>query len=163
MNATRYITIQAILTEDGELIPLWDSRIKFEKSDYYGDYYELDGSHKMYNPIECIFDTKDKKISGGLELNYDDVNEIYNVGDVVLYETSHHVLSEKTIVDIVYKNFSTTIKKGKKLDNYITVNFPDVIIEPNTIYIVKCYTPTFILNDGKEVDLTYSFYKLKKD
>ena len=37
MDIKKYVIAQAVMTEKNELIPIWDDRLVFEKSEMYGN------------------------------------------------------------------------------------------------------------------------------
>ena len=64
MNINRRIIVQAIKTKENILIPIWDERVRFEKTEMYGNILTLDGvSRMMNNVVECIYDLKTKKLT----------------------------------------------------------------------------------------------------
>lgn len=72
MKLERRITIKAIKTKDNELIPIWDERLVFEKTEMYGNIIRLKDNYRdsYFELIECIYDLKTKQIEIGIELNY---------------------------------------------------------------------------------------------
>ena len=64
MNIKRYIIVQAVKTKENELIPIWDERIVFEKTEMYGNVITLKEGyrHDYFNIVECIYDLKTKQI-----------------------------------------------------------------------------------------------------
>ena len=115
----KYINIQGIKTEDNEIIPIWDNRIKYHNDDFYGKYLTLEGSYTKYiTLIDCIYNIKTKEISIGIEVNNYPTKLDFTKGQEVYYEKSHRELAKSTIKDIIYKEFDLNIYKGKKLDGW---------------------------------------------
>ncbi len=160
MKLTRYITIQAILTKNKELIPIWDSRIKFVKTELYGDYIEIEGDHKQYDCItECIYDLKTKSISIGVEIDvFPNINDLnFKKGETVYVESSkRNELEETTIDDIQFLDFDLTIKKGKKIGSIYNKSIV-INIEPNTLYAIKDWKAYYILRNGKKIESSFDF------
>ena len=59
MEVARYVTIQAVKTNTNELIPIWDSRIFYDKDDLIGKYVVIDRK-KYFDFVDCIYDLKNK-------------------------------------------------------------------------------------------------------
>lgn len=159
---SRYITIQAVKTKKNELIPFWDKRVKFVDSEHYGKYLELDNGYDKYDSlVDCIYDMKTGEINAGVELNcYKTIEELkFKIGESVLLEKSHRELYETKIVDIVFEKYDLSIKKGSKFHNYEKGMFKDIAIEKDTIYSIKTWEPTYILEDGKRVDFELNLYR----
>jgi hypothetical protein len=153
MDIKRYILTQGILLDDKTIIPIWDSRIEFEKTDMYGNVITFDGSYKTYHSlIECIFDLKTKTISPGIDLDIypNKENLKHKINDIVLFEDRQkHTLTK--IVDIIFEEYDLQIQKGKKIDNWHLQNIPkDIIIEKDSLYALKLWKPTFVLDNGQK-------------
>jgi hypothetical protein len=169
MEIKRNIIVQAILTKDNELIPIWDERIEFEKTDMYGNILRLKGQYgnDHHHLTECIYDLKTKQLSIGIELDYyPDNNEIpYSVGETILHEAerfSHRTLSEAKISKIVFEDFEITINKGHKIDEYWKQRFPDVKFDKNNIYAIKQWKPYYLLDNGVKIKSEYQLYKFHR-
>ena len=46
MDIKRYVVTQAVQTEENELIPIWDERIVFEKTEMYGNVISLKDDYR---------------------------------------------------------------------------------------------------------------------
>lgn len=161
MDVSRYVIVQAIINYNKEIIPIWDKRLKFEKSDLYGDVIIFDGEIGTYSKIEeVIFDLKTRSLSVGIELDYyPDINSIgFKIGDLVLYEVSNRNLREVKIVDIVFEEFDMILVRGKKIDKWYRDRFKDIEIDSNSIYVIKEWKPFYILDDGTKVEYDYLLY-----
>lgn|SRR5574343_557886 len=152
---SRYIVVEAILV-DNKLIPLWDEKVKFVKDNNYGgDHFIIDGgsSFKHYGSVECMFDTKNKTLSMGEELNYYTEGS-FKQGEEVYYEVSNRVLSESKISNIFYEEYEVCIVKGKKMDDWYKHKF-EREIDDNTIYAIKTWTPYYTLENGVVIKSEY--------
>jgi hypothetical protein len=154
----RYILIQAVLTENNELIPIWDKRISFHKSKDYGNYISLEGYYKnFYSLTECIYDLQTKSIQIGIEIEeYPDSTE-FEKGETVFYEVDgkHKHLKEAVIVDILFEEYDINIAKGKKLQ-WIQG------LQPDSLYCVKEWKPYYLLDDGTKIKYDYKLYHKHK-
>lgn len=161
MDIKRHIIVKAIKTEENELIPLWDSRLTFEQSDDYGDYFKMKGSwDKYFSLTDCIYDLKTKKIEIGIELdNYPLEKDLeFKKGQTVLFEKSHKVLAQATISDIIYEEFDLSINRGRKLEPYWVEKFKDVKIDPNMMYAIKQWKPFYLLDNGIKIEWSHMLY-----
>ncbi len=165
MSQSRYVQIPAIKTHDNQLVPLWDPRVKFVKSDYFGDHFTIDGGpNDHHEAIDCMFDVKEKKLLFGVEIDIYPNHEklTYKKGMDVLQEAKHRILRKNTIVDIISDEFEVTIKKGKKFDKYETEAFKDKIeFDPETIYAIKRWKPCYIMADGSKVRYEHELYLME--
>ncbi len=162
MDIQRYIPIQAIKIKDNVLIPLWDERIVFEKTEMYGNVITLKNEYKHYAVIECLFDIKTKEIMTGIELDYYPTETAYKKGDTVLYEISNRLLGESKIKDIIYKEFELSIQKGKKIDNYYKKYFTDVTFDITTLYAIKQWKPFYLLENDVLIEWQHQLYNKSK-
>jgi hypothetical protein len=157
---SRKILVQALQLENGELIPLWSDRITYH-NDSLGKYLSVDKSIKCYtNIIECIYDLKTRKLEIGIELNYYPDKLSFEKGEEVLFEKSHKKLSKAIIADIIYKDFTVTVNKGRKLDSWWIKYFNDLQIEPDKLYAIKQWKPIYVLDNGIEIEYEHQLYKL---
>lgn len=163
MGIKRHILTQAVKTKQNELIPIWDERIVFEKTEMYGNVITLKGDrNNYYNVVECIYDLKTKKIEIGIELNYyPNGNDLeYKKGETVLFEKSTRNLAEATISEIVYEEYELEIKRGNKLARYYFEIFKD--IDDNTLYALKRWKPFYILDNGTKIEWSHQLYHKSK-
>jgi hypothetical protein len=162
MYIKRHIIVQAVKTEENELIPVWDDRIVFEKTEMYGNVISLKDvyRHGYYNLVECIYDLKTKKIEMGVELNYYPIeNDLeFKKDEVVLFEKSHRILAESKIVDVVYEEYEMEIKRGRKLDKWWVERFKDIEIDGNTLYAIKKWKPFYVLDNGIKIEWSHQLY-----
>lgn len=152
-----FIIVKAIKTIDNQLIPIWDNRLKYIKDDYFGNHIRFsDDNRKYFDLIDCVYGLKERKISLGIEVDiYPDKTNFAKEEDVYV-EVSHHKLKEAKIVDIEYNDFDLHIKKGKKLEAYEKEYIENV--QPDSIYAIKNWKPTYILDDGTKIDYDYKLY-----
>lgn len=68
MEISRYVIVQAILTKENELIPIWDERIQFNKMEDYGTYITIKDNYfnQYFYLTECVYDLKTKELSGNV-------------------------------------------------------------------------------------------------
>lgn len=106
MNINRYIPMQAVLTEDNQLVPLWHNDIIYKKDNYYGNRVELKDDRQTLRLVECVFDLKTKQLSEGIEVNYyPNINDLnFKIGQIYLVEkndfSAPRTLIKTTLVDI---------------------------------------------------------------
>lgn len=162
MTIKRRIVIQAVKTADNELIPIWDDRIVFHNTEMYGNIITLkDGGFGDHgNLVECIYDLKTKKVELGIELDYypSEKHSRFKIGQVVLFEKSHRVLCEAKISEIVYETYELDIKRGRKLDSWVSAHFKDVEIDSDMLYAVKHWKPFYILDNGIKIEWEHQLY-----
>lgn len=155
MRTGRYIPIWGI-NLGNEIIPFWDSRFGYNHKEKC-----LEIGFKLYaNLIECLYDLKEKKIFPGIPLDvYPDSNEEpFKAGQVVYYEFNHRAIKETKIKEIVYEKFELSISKGKKIDKYIKKLIKEDI-QDDLLYMIKYYSPSYILESGEKVISEYQLYK----
>lgn len=161
ISIERYIRILAIKTENNEIIPLFDERIKYKDTEDYGGVITLNGSNKHYTPFECVYDLIDKKPDLGIELEYYPEKLPFNVGDIVLYEVSNRKMVERKIKDIIYSDYDSDVSKGSDVQTYYKNYFRDISFEDNTLYMVKYWQPIYVLDDDTKVKYEFKlFHKL---
>lgn len=161
MNIQRYVIIKAVKTKTNELIPIWDERIIFEKTELYGNVIRLkDDWHNHYSLIECIYDLKTKEISIGIELDHfpSDKELDFKIGETVLFEKSHKHLSDAKISEIVYEEYDLDIKRGKNFNNWEFERFKDIQIDSKTLYAIKRWKPFYILDNGNKIEWSHKLY-----
>ena len=159
MDIKRRIVIQAILTKEGELIPIWDDRISFEKTEMYGNRIILKGGrNEYYSLVECIYDLKDRKLEVGIELNYYPEKTEFEKGESVFFEKSNRILEEAKVSDIVYETYDMQITKGGKLSNWTLNYFKDVEIDKNSLYAIKMWKPFYVLDNGIKIEWAHQLY-----
>ena len=156
----RYMIVQGIQTKTGELIPIGDNRLKFDKDDDCGPKLSVSGDYESYYQlIDMIFDLKTKTISSGIPVDYyGDKNKLeFTKEQVVLVESGkyRHLVKTK-IIDITYDEFDIEIRKGKKLEHWDKIFkeiYPDMKIIPDQLYCIKLWKPTYVLENG--IKITY--------
>lgn len=162
MEIKRRIIIQAVKTKENELIPIWDERIVFEKTEMYDNVIRLKDSyrHDHFNLVECIYDLKTKQIEIGIELNYYPIEKDleFKKGEVVLFEKSHRNLAEAKISEVVYEEYEMEIKRGRKLDKWWVERFKDIEIEGNSLYAIKQWKPFYVLDNGTKIEWVHQLY-----
>jgi hypothetical protein len=166
MYVSRFIMTQAVVDENNELIPLWDERIVFSKDELCGNKIEIKGktrSREYFSVVECILDIQDKTLSKGIVINhYPSEKDLrFKKGDVVLYEVKHRELVLTKIIDIIYENYDLSIKRGHQLESYETAWYfkKEERLDLNSLYAIKTWNPTYIIEDGSKVKFVHSFYK----
>ena len=160
LDVRRRIIIQALKTSDNKLIPIWDERVLFEKTELYGNIVKLKDSHENCTLVECIYDLKTRKFEWGIDIDIYPDKLPYNIDEIVLFDKGGRILEEVTITNIVYEEFELIIKKGKKLDEFISSErLKEIQIEPNTLYAIKSWKPFYILCNGRKVQYAHYLYK----
>ena len=164
MDIKRYILTQGVLLRDKTIIPIWDSRLEFVKTEDYGNIINfVDGikREKFHNVVECIFDLNTKTLSSGIELDiYPDLTSLnHKIGNVILFETDRKNTLTK-IIDIVFEEYDLQIVKGKKIEKWYLNKLPkDLVIDDNSLYAVKVWKPTYVLDNGGKT--TWDMYLRK--
>lgn len=154
---TRYIPIQGIKTAKNELIPLWDERIEYKKNDDYGIYVVFE-KVEYYSLIDFLYDLKTKSYTLGIELNYYPVQTGFIKNEIILYEIKPNYLIESKIKEVKFVEYDLYTYKGKNLSKHYKKYFNDISIDSESLYAVKHYKPTYVLEDGTE---TLCEYELK--
>ena len=161
MTPERYVLVQALQTKDDELIPVWDERVTYSKSDMYGGEITLkDGYRNSSKLVECVLDIKTKELKTGIELDFYPDKMDFKKGQPVMVEASHRKLRPSTIVDIVFEEYELEIVKGKKIDQWWVKYFKDVEFINDRLYAIKKWKPYFILEDGTKVKWEYQLYSI---
>lgn len=161
MSIQRYIPTKAVLDKDNKLVPIWDSNIKFNESDYYGYFLTFEGGlrSKHLPLVDCIFDLKTKQLSTGIELESYPESTFLKKGDSAYYEKSHRQIQEVIIADIVFEKYDLTIRKGSDMEDYEKSHFKNVVFQPDLLYSIKYWKPFYILNDGTKVEWEHKLYR----
>jgi hypothetical protein len=154
MEINRYVLIQAVKTDDNEIIPIWDERVSFVKDKDYGNLVKIVGYHNhFYNLTECVYDLQTKSVQKGIEIDqYPNITD-FKKGEIIFYEVngSYKHIKEAVIVDILFEEYDMTIVKGKKLQDIKDV-------QPDSLYCVKEWKPFYLLDDGKKIKYDYQLY-----
>lgn len=162
MEIKRRVLIQAVQTKENELIPIWDERLLFEKTEMYGDIITVNGehNHNHLKLVECIFDLKTKKISMGIELDYypDESALDFKVGQDVYVDKAYKKLAECKIVGIKYEKYDLYIVRGKDMSKWMVASFKDIEIDGKLLYAVKQWKPIYVLNDDSSVEYSHHLY-----
>jgi hypothetical protein len=151
----RYQPIPIIVSDDNEIIPIWDKRLIFIKSDYYGDYFEIKDnlSSRHFHPQEGIFDTKTKTVSGGIIVEFKNMDGAKRVGEEIYYEPRGYgkKIKKSKIKEILFENYKPEINKGKKLQS---LQKQIVDFDPQKLYLIKNYEREYLLENGdRTIDL----------
>lgn len=160
----RYMIVQGIQTQKGELIPIWDNRLKFDKDDC-GDMVRIsDEFDSYYSLVDMIFDLKTKTISSGISVDYygDEKKLEFTKEQVVLAESGQYRHLVKTkIVDITFDEFDIEIRRGKKLDYWVKIlkeTNPELEIVPDQLYCIKLWKPTYVLENGTKTSYVHQLF-----
>jgi hypothetical protein len=156
----RYYSTQAVLTDDKQLIPLWDERLSL-----YGEALRFDSNWKdIFQTVDAILDIKTKTLSLGIVVDNYILEEKYVPGASVFVssEYGNHTLYPAVIVEIVYEEYTSTIMKGSQLDalGVKLIEKTDKLIDPNALYEFRHWTPTYILDNSEKVRTQYRFYTI---
>jgi hypothetical protein len=167
MEIKKYMHIQAICTKENELIPIWDDRITFNKSEDYGEWVMVKGDafHKYFNFIDCVFNLKTKTIELGIEIdNFPLENDLqFKVGQKVYFKKKYRKLAEATIAEIIYTEYELEVVKGKKLDSRLVEKYKDMEIEGDAMYAIKHWKPFYLLDNGTVVKWKHELYAKAQD
>lgn len=149
------------LPHKGELIPIW--QLKYEKDDYYGDWYILPDETKVSQMVELIPVTWNNV--KGTVLDPPVVVEHYpepkyRVGDVV-YMSYSNKLTKEVVTEIGYQIDSEKIKPYRKFDKVEKqwYNLP----EDAEVIHLKLYKPEYVFESGSKTTYTYDVYTMKED
>ena len=164
MNVKRFIPVFAIKNSKNELIPIWDKNsIVYEKSSDLGEYLRLKDTYaeKYFSVVECYYDLKKHLLCAGTILNIypEQKNLKYSKDEVVYFSVRHGVIEETKIKDILFEEFESIISKGKKIDKYYLGFISNVKIEPEEIYEIRTWKPTYVLENGKKTIWEHELYK----
>lgn len=166
------VPVKGIVTKDGELIPIWDNRIKFIDHELYGNTITVkDDYNKYFQLSDLMYDLKTKKLSLGEDINYYERPSLYKIGTPVYYSEKivGGPLTESTIKEIKYVKFDIEPYKGRSLleDNkYILEQEQNknIVVQENITYNVKKWRPWFVMEDGAIIKYDSMIYlkKVKK-
>ena len=162
----RYMIVQGIQTGKGELIPIWDSRLKFEKDDDCGEKLSVSGDyHYCFSLVDMVFDLKTKSISTGIVVDYygDNSKSEFTKGQVVLVESGkqHRHLVKTKIDDIIFEEFDIEIRRGKKMDYWVKIFndiYPELEIVPDQLYCIRLWKPTYVLKNGIKTSYNHQLF-----
>ena len=163
MNIEKHIIVQAVKTENNELIPVWDERIQFVETSMYGNVIKVKNDPNEYNKlVECIYDIEKKKLELGIEINYfPDINKLeFKIGEDILFEKSPKNLAQAKIADVIFENYYLHICRGADLDKWITNSIPDISNE--SLYAVKQWNPVYLLDNGVKIKYTHNLYHISR-
>jgi hypothetical protein len=161
-NISKFNIVKAIKTKHNEIIPIWDNIIEFHKTELYGNVIKIKGGNDTYNLIEVIYNLETREISAGVELDiYPNITE-FAKDEIVLSEVQHSSYRIDKIIDIIFEEFEMVIQKGKKIDNNYLKDLKDIVIEPKTIYCIKVWKPTYVLESGLKTTWSHKLKKLVK-
>lgn len=162
MDIKKYVITQAVMTEKNELIPIWDDRLVFEKSEMYGNIIKNKNSNRetYNNVVECIYNLKTKQLEIGIELNYYPSEEDleFKKDEIILFEKSNRILEESKISQIVYEEYEIQIKRGKNIDTYWIKKFNLEKIDENALYAIKNWKPYYVLDNGIKIKWSHQLY-----
>jgi len=165
---TRYIATKAILTQGNVLIPFWDKKIKYSKSEDFGVSLTLEGDYHNYELIDCLYDFKLKKLLIGIDVDVYPKAHEFEKGQKVYYELNglgipHQTLGVAKIKEIVYEEYELRILKGSKLTQWdIAAIKPPIVIEPNALYAIKNWKSFYILDNGIKIEYAHQLYHSQK-
>lgn len=161
MDVKRRIIIQAIKTNDNELIPLWDERVTFEKTEDCGNGIRVkDIRGFFFNTVECMYDLKTRTVEAGIELDvYPDEKDLeFKVEEAILFEKSSQVLTEAKIEKIVYEEYDMVIVRGRKVDKRDIERVKGIEIDNDALYAIKRWKPFYILDNGSKIEWVHQLY-----
>lgn len=176
MERNNLIAVRGIITENKELIPVWDERVQYDDSEIweerfknYTTYkYRLKNSSQKSDSLSwMVLDIETKKLSLGIEidicpkledLEFKEGDNIYYIEDNLTKE-----VDETKIVSINFKVNTTDVYLGKDLEKYIFYrHIKNMKIEDALPYIVKFWKPVYNLANGVVIHSTAFFYHRPK-
>ena len=165
---SEYVVVKGILTNEKEIIPVWDERVTFyvkDEEEYgYSEECVMFKGRLYSNFIDCIFNLKTKKVEMGIELNYYPNKETskYNIGKEILYETGlgNHCLKKSVISNIIFEDYDVHIKKGSEVVEYFGELFEENTLNPNLVYFIKSWKPYYLMEDGTIIKYDFQLYEL---
>ncbi len=173
IKASRYIPIPVFVDSKGQYVPIWDSRLQFREGSKEGDsnykhpvvFIRNEEDYVEYELTEVIYDIVKKTINPCIDIDLYPSATKFKQGEEVYIEESPRVLSESTIKGILYRDCSTNISKGKYINqqdlDYIRQQKPNLIINPELIYCVNRWHPSYVLSDDRIIEFDNSIYKKK--
>lgn len=156
----RYVTVKGFIHKN-KLIPIWDTRVIYKNDEMYGEIFELENIYGLQQLVDLIFDTETKSLKLGIEINYY-IEPEFLIGTEVYHETrlAHRELKESKIIDIKYEKYEIRNMNGKQLsDNLYFLKGQDIQIDYKSIYSIKEWEPTYIMEDGYITNYTHQIYK----
>ncbi len=157
MDIKRYIQVEVVVLDDKSLIPVWDERVTYGKTDSYGTQINIRGINKnFYSVTPAVYDLKTKVLSLGIEIDvYPDESKLeFKKEESIYFEKSHRNLIDETIVDIVYVDYDMNVHRGKKIKDW----YKDKDIKEDALYVVKNWKPFYVLSDGTKVEYVHKMY-----
>ena len=159
------IIVKAIITEDTEIIPVWDDRLKYDESD--GDSCLIYDGYKYFKTFDVVYNLKTKTISKPICIFEKRGGEEFPIGLDVVYEKEFNRFAVSRIIDIVYDDdrYIENIMTGLEFLQYIkstknkleNINDWCNIIEEE-LYIIRSLNPVWVLEDCTKI---YSYHKMK--
>jgi hypothetical protein len=162
MSEKRYVIVLAIKTNENELIPIWDDRVVFDEEKGYGNTILLkDNRFTSYSPIECLYDLKTKRIVPGIEVNHYPREDgmKFNKGETVYFETEDRSLVEAVIDEIVYELYDLEVRRVEEISTYRKREYGISDLETHSMYSIKHWRPTYVLDNGKRIKWEHQLYK----
>lgn len=161
----RYIAAQAIQVAPGELISVFDERIQFVKDDYYGNHVRLNGDHRMFRDfIDCVYDLKARQLKAGIVKDfYPNIEELpHKVGDRCLVEIGHHKMQLTKLKEVVFEEFTSSFRKGKKIEQYETQRYfaEGEVVDANAIYQLRYWEPIYVFENGFKTKYDHQIHEL---
>lgn len=151
----RYITIPAIKTEEGEIIPFYDKRLIFDDGgDEYSASVTIEKTYcrRYINFIDVYFDLLTKQIVEGIKKEYYPcLNDIkYKIGSKYLIESiGSDKMKLDTLIDIQFLTYQEINRIGSKLQNYeINIFLKDEDVNDKMVYHLVSWEPTYIFENG---------------
>jgi len=160
----RYVLTKGIINQNEEIIPFWDDRVKYKEYENYNEITLKDDyhyrSHSGYIP--CIYDMQTKTFSLGIEINQYPNSVQYPIGSEVLVEveSQHHVLQPDKVKNIIYEDYDVAIVEGYECKSYIPKDQLPKDFNPEALYVIKSWQPTYVFESGDKTKYTFKIYKM---
>ena len=169
MSVSRYVPVQVAVVE-GKIYPV--TELEFVKDSYCGDYYYKYGpgyNDKVKDLVEMVWDCKKKCYKNPFVLEYkrpDTTFGTFTIGDYILVECDGmRKLKNLKLVDIVYKEYDSSYKKFKKLEDYLKKNLTEEDFQtliPEDLIEVRHYKQTYVFENGYKTTYPHQFYKVEE-
>ena len=164
MSILKSIIVKAIKTENNELIPIWDSRIIFENSEWYGNIIRIENDYINHynNFVDCVFNLETKELSFSKEVEVYPSTTKYSIGDIVYYDRRSDGLEETEVTNIIYESFEIEIIKGSEIGSCTLRDLEGVEIHKELTYTIKRWKPIYVLANGKQTEWSHQLHKKYK-
>lgn len=162
------VKVPCIITNEDELIPCWDERVKYVLDDgettWFGD-YEFNGS--FVRRVTGYMNVNTKEVFKGSLIRVEEPpnnNGLLPGTEVVVELKSFGPVTIDRIVKIFYndEHYECSISKGSDIRDYRHVP-TDIDIKDGEYYEVRTYKPLWLLESGNKVTWSHSMKILNRE